>query len=410
MPMFALKVALRYLFSKKTHGAVNVISLISVIGVAVATMAVVCVLSVFNGFTDLALSKISHLAPDLRVEPAVGAVIENADSLSLELLQLEYVELAQPTIEQHALAIYDTRQMPVSLKGVVDDYNRLTGIESLIKEDGSYVLNISPYGEMALLSVGAAIGLDAHPGLTKYMALYVPRREGRINTVNPMSSFRSDSLMVSGVFQVEQAEYDTDLVIVPISVARYLLDLNSHQASAIEMKLKEGVNHEVAVAAIVALLGSGYEVKNRLAQHEQSFKMISVEKWITFTMLAFILIIASFNVISTLSMLVIEKDENIHTLYSLGASRAMIARIFHLEGWLISLVGGVVGIVVGILLCFAQQFGQFIELGGNHEAMSIEAYPVRVELIDQLAVLVLVALVGWLTSTVTSIFTRRRLR
>lgn len=405
--MLTLRVALRYLFAKKTHSAVNVISLISVIGVAVATMAIVCVLSVFNGFTDLAASKLSLLDPQVKITSTEGKVIANADSLADELRHLDDVEIAMPTIEENALAIYDTRQMPVVIKGVSSDYDRLTAIRSIVKSDGDFLLTDSIYS-FATLSVGAAVGLGAHPGFYQYIGIHTPKRRGRINPANPMSSFRSDSLMVGGVYQVEQAEYDNNMVILPIENVRRLLDYDS-EASAIELKLADTVDERAFIKNLSTKLGDGYRVSNRMQQQENSYRMIEIEKWITFMMLAFILIIASFNVISTLSMLIIEKDEDIATLNALGATRRQISRIFHAEGWLISLAGGLIGVVVGVVLCLAQQFGGFIRLGGDHSIMSIDAYPVRVEFADLLIVIDLVAVVGWITAMVTSLFTRHRI-
>ncbi len=363
--MFTLRVALRYLFSKKTHNAVNVISTISIIGVAVATMAIVCVLSVFNGFTDLATAKISQLAPDLRVESTEGKTIASPDSLLRAIRAIEGVAAAAPTIEEHALAIYGDRQMPVLMKGVTEAFDTITQLRSTIKEDGTFLLTDSGYGDFATLSVGAAIGLQAHPGVMRALTLNVPRRTGRINPANPAAAFRSDSLLVGGVFQTEQAEFDTDLVLIPLSAARQLLDYEL-EATAIEIKVSDGADTDRTGHRIAEALGDGFDVKNRVRQQDQSFKMIEVEKWITFFLLAFILIIASFNIISTMSMLIIEKEDNIHTMYAMGAPRKTITRIFILEGWLVSLLGGVSGIMTGVILCLAQQWGGFIKLGGNH--------------------------------------------
>lgn len=406
--MLTLRVALRYLISRKNHSAVNVISLISMTGVAVATMAVVCVLSVFNGFTELAKSKISQLSPDLRIESREGKVIHGADSLTSIIRRLPEVATAAPTIEEHALAIYSGRQMPVVMKGVTEAYDTITEIRPIVKDDGTWILSDSIYGDFATLSVGVAITLEAHPGFYRSLDLYVPRRTGRINPANPAASFRSDSLLVGGVFQTEQAEFDTDLILLPLAATRRMLDYTD-EATAIEVSLAPGISDSKGAKALRQMLGDNFYVKDRIHQQEQSFKMISIEKWITFFLLAFILIIASFNVISTLSMLIIEKDDNIHTLYALGASRGMISRIFILEGWLISLSGGIIGIIAGVALSLAQQWGGFIKLGGDHAAMTIDAYPVKVAIPDLIAVIALVALVGWLTSALTAIIMRQRL-
>lgn len=406
--MMTLRIALRYLFAKKSHSAVNVISIISVAGVAVATLATVCVLSVFNGFSDLAGDKLSQLDPEVKVYPARGKVIQDADSVISVLEGISGVAVAAPTIEENALAVYGSHQMPVVIKGVTDRYPDITAIRSIVKEDGVFMLgdSVSAY---ATLSVGVAVNLQAYPGFSDVIGIYTPKRRGRINPANPVSSFRSDSLIVGGVFQVEQPEYDTDMVLMPLDNARRLLDYDT-EATAVELKLDNGADAAGVIAAIGERLGEGYVVKDRVQQQETSFRMIEIEKWITFLLLAFILVIASFNVISTLCMLVIEKDADIAILDALGATRRQISRIFLTEGWLITLFGGIAGIILGVLLCLAQQWGGFIKLGGNHAVMSIDVYPVRVAWIDLVLVFALVALIGWATASVTSFFTRRRLR
>ncbi len=390
--MLSLRIAIRYLFSKKTHSAVNVISLISVAGVAVATVAIVCVLSVFNGFADLASLHLSRLDPDVKVQPVSGKIIANADSLVQVINSINGVAKAVPTIEEQALAIYYSQQMPVNIKGVPTDYDGVTDLQSIII-DGEWIPQDSSMLSYATVSVGVALTLKAMPGYERYLGLYVPRRKGRINVANPMGAFRSDSLIVSGVYQVEQAEYDANMVIIPLANAREMLDYTT-EATAIEVKVAEGFSEDDVINDVERKTGAGYLVKNRMQQQEQSFRMIEIEKWITFFLLAFILVIASFNIISTMSMLILEKEENIGTLRALGASRKMISRIFILEGWLISIVGGVVGIIIGVALSLAQQWGGFIKLGGNPAAMSIDVYPVRVAVGDVLAVFALVVIVG----------------
>lgn len=406
--MLTLRIALRYLFSRKTHSAVNVISMISAIGVAVATMAIVCVLSVFNGFSELALDKISYIAPDLRIEPAKGKIIYNSDSLVTSLKKLDEVAIAAPTLEEKGLLIYDSNQLPVNLKGITPDYSTITGIDSLIKSDGEFILFDSIRGDLAVLSVGVAINLNARPSIDNPLEVYIPNRLGRYNPANPTASFRSDTLLVGGVYQSEQAEYDTDIALLPLDVMRNLLDYPD-EATAIEIKAANPRNINSTKHAIEKAMSEEYVVKTRLQQQEQSFKMIKVEKWMTFLLLAFILIIASFNIISTLSMLIIEKDSNIRTLYSLGASKTTIRRIFITEGWLISATGGIIGVISGMAICLAQEWWGFIKLGGNHDAMSTDIYPVRVEFIDIISVLILVALIGLFTSLLTSLFMRKRL-
>lgn len=388
--MESFRIAVRYLLSRKSMGAVNVISRISVAGVAVATAATLCVLSVFNGFSELAASRLSKLDPELRIEPAEGKTIADADSLAAAIGTLEGVARALPVVEERALAVYDGRQMPVTMMGVADDFGDMTDIDDIII-DGEYLQADGDYS-CATLSVGSAISLAARPGFRAMLRLYVPRRRGRVNQANPMASFRADSLIVSGVYELEQSEYDADRVIVPLHVARCLLDYTT-QASAIAV----GTDRPDAGATASRLrdaLGPAYKVKDRLQQQEQSFRMIAVEKWITFVMLAFIVVVASFNVVSTMSMLIIEKRDNMATLSAMGATPRMIRGIFMWESWLISLAGGVAGIALGVALCLAQEWGGFIKLGGDPSQLSVTVYPVSLSGADIIVVLAMTAAVG----------------
>lgn len=399
--MVTLRIALRYLFSRKSHTAVNIISQISVAGVAVATAAIVCVLSVFNGFTSLTSSRLSQIDPQLRVEPTAGKIIACADSMAAVVAKIEGVTTVKEVVEERALAIYAGRQLPVTIKGIPDGYNELAKIEPLLI-DGEFTLGDGDY-PCATLSVGAAVALGAHPGYYDMLGLYTPRRVGRINPALPMSAFRADTLIVAGVYELEQSEYDTDRIIVPLATARRLLDYTD-EATALELALAPGADEAATAAAIAARLGDGYRVKNRLQQQENSFRMIAVEKWITFAMLAFILAVASFNVITTMSMLIIEKKSNIATLSALGATPSMVSRIFMLEGWLISLLGGAIGVVLGVALVLAQQYGGFIRLSGDPSQLSVTAYPVELQLPDLAAVMLLVAAIGLLIGLVASRF------
>jgi len=403
--MFSLKVALRYLFSKKSRNAVNVISVISVLGVAVATAAIVCVMSVFNGFGKLAESHIASITPQVRVSPAKGKVIENADSLMKIVVAAKGVECATILLEEQALAIYNGLQLPVRMIGVDSLFAKVTGFDKTII-DGDYLLVDSAY-QYASLSVGVANRLQAHPSYYQYVGLYTPRRTGRINPANPAAAFRADSLIVSSVFETDALDYDAECVVVPIASVRRMLDYEG-EASAIGAKIAANNDETAVITALASRLGPDYVVNNRLQQHSDSFRMIEVEKWITFLLLAFILVIASFNVISTLSMIVVEKDPNIHTMKALGASRRQISRIFFIEGWIISAAGGVLGIIFGLVLCLLQEHYGLLKLSGDASMMTVDAYPVVVKAIDIIAILLLTIVIGWVTSYVTSLFTRRR--
>ena len=403
---FTLKIASRYLVAKKTHSAVNIISIISMCGVVVTTAALVCVLSVFNGFASLISGKLSMLDPQIAVTATEGKAIAEADSVIARLQAIDGVEIAVPTVEDHCLALFGDYQMPVRVKGVPQGYDTLTQITPAILE-GEFLLDdsVSRYG---VLSIGTALQLRCRPGFIGQVRLFAPQRRGTVNLANPMGAFRADSVFVAGVYQIEQSYYDRDLIFIPLDMARFLFDYY-REATTIEVTLKPGANEQQVMAAIGSQLGSGYEIKNRLMQQAASFRMVNIEKWVTFLLLGFIMVIATFNVISTLSLLIIEKDESIRTFRHLGATDKQITGIFVAEGWLISLTGAVLGVSLGLLLCWLQQTFGLIALQGNGDNLIVRTYPVEIQLADVAIVFALVAAVGFLTSLVTSAIMRRRL-
>ena len=401
-----LKIAWRYLVSKKGHQAVNIISIVAVCGVVVATAALICVLSVFNGFRGLIMGRLAMLDPQIAITATVGKTVDDADSIISAVEDLPGVERAVPVIEDQALAIYAQLQMPVRLKGVPDDYNTMNDIDSVIV-DGEWKLRdqVSRY---AVAGAGPAIRLMVRPDFLGMVRLYAPQRQGRVNIANPMGAFRQDSLFVSGIFQLQQNSYDADLIYVPLEMARGLFDYDT-QATQIEVKLSPGASESQVMKAIGQAIGSGYQVKNRLMQQREAYRLVNIEKWMAFLLLAFILIIATFNVISTLSLLIIEKDSSIATLRALGANDSQISRIFVLQGWLITLVGAITGVIAGLILCLCQQQFGWLRLSGDPANMIISAYPVQVQGTDVLITLALVAAVGLLTSMVTALIMRHRL-
>ena len=401
-----LKIACRYLVSKKGHQAVNIISIVAVGGVVVATAALICVLSVFNGFRGLIMGKLAMLDPQIAITATLGKTINDADSIIEVVSALPGVERAVPVIEDQALAIYAQLQMPVRLKGVPDDYNTMNLMDSVIV-DGQWKLRdqVSRY---AVAGAGPAVRLMVRPDFLGMVRLYAPQRQGRVNIANPMGAFRQDSLFVSGIFQLQQNSYDADLIYVPLEMARELFDYET-EATQVEVKLAPGANEQEAMSAISQALGNSYQVKNRLMQQREAYRLVNIEKWMAFLLLAFILVIATFNVISTLSLLIIEKDDSIATLRALGANDRQISRIFVLQGWLITLVGAMTGVVIGLLLCLGQQRFGWLRLSGDPANMIINAYPVEVQWTDVLITFALVAAVGLLTSMVTALIMRRRL-
>lgn len=402
-------IAWRYLRSKKSHSAVSAIAAVSIIGVAVATAAIVCVLSVFNGFRDVLTERLDTLAPDIELTPAQGKVFADADSVIEAAIGIAGIELCTPTLTDNALALLGTREMPVTLKGVEPaDYARVTQVRSLIKGGGRYFPDYTDGQLGALLSIGAAMQMSA-TATGEQLLLFAPRRIGRVNPANPAASFRQDSVIYSGLYQAQQSDYDENMVIVPIEVARGLFQYDNAEASAIEIKTSARADLESVADELRSRLGPKVIVKDRLQQQEINFRMIEIEKWVTFLLLIFILMIASFNLVSTLSMLILEKQQSLGTLHSLGMTRHNIGAIFAWESIYVAVAGGVAGMVLGVILCLLQQHFGLIKLNGDPSALIITAYPVRLAWTDQAIVAVPVAAIGLLTGWISARFARSRI-
>ncbi|MBD5322433.1 MAG: ABC transporter permease [Bacteroides sp.] len=396
--MLALRVALRYLFARKSHAAVNVISMISTAGIAVASLAMVCVLSVFNGFSDLAGERLSAIDPEIKVSRPYGAVIPDGDSLVNIIERIDGVAAVRRVLEQRALAISDGEQMPVRVRGIDASYADVSSLPSLVIDGEMIDAPESPY---ALLSIGVAISTGARPSPELPFVLTAPRRLGRINPAFPMAAFRSDTLYVSGVYQSNQGEYDEDLVYIPLASARTLFDYST-EVTSLDIAVTPGTDPADIVTAIERQLGDGYIVADRLRQQDASFRMIRIEKWITFLMLLFVLVMASFNILSTMSMLIIEKEDNMRILTALGASRSMLRRIFLYEGMLIAIIGGAIGILTGVILCLLQQHYGLISLGGDPTQLTITYYPCRPAIPDILLTVSVVLIIGYLSGLISS--------
>lgn len=402
-------IAWRYLLSKKSHATVGTISTVSVCAMAVATAAIVCVLSVFNGFREVIASHLDTLSPDIIITPAEGKTLAGADSLTKRVARMPEVELATPTLQDNALVICNSQEMPVTVKGVIPgEYARVTSVRKLIgKEYGTYFDSVAPISNTtAVVAIGVAARLHSYPG--DGMLIFAPKREGRVNLANPVSSFLTDSITVAGIYRSDQSQFDEDGVLMPIEAVRRLLQ-HGDAASAIEIKLNPGQNPGHAMNRICAELGDQYVVKDRMRQQETNFRMISIEKWVSFMLLGFILIIASFNIISSLSMLVLEKESALSTLTALGLSRRRIGDIFAWESIYVALAGGLSGILLGLVLCLTQQHFGLIKIG-DAETTIVSAYPVRVEAADLLWTLLPVAVIGIITALVTAHFAKSRIR
>ena len=388
----------------------NIIALVSVLAVVVATAALVCVLSVFNGFADIIYSRLSMMNPDLLVSPLEGRTIENSDSVLATVREVSGVECATATIEGQALARFAQNQLPVMVKGVdEEEYTQVNDVRKLIV-DGEFLLN-DDLSNYAVVSVEVAYGLGLRAGYLRMLNLYAPRREGKVSVANAMNAFRCDSLFIGGIYQYDMNEVNMEasrknMVIVPMQVTRKLFNY-PEQCTAIEVCVGEGQSVDAVEAALRARLGANYQVRNRLEQEVESFKVVNMEKWMTFLLLAFILIISTFNVIGALSLLIEEKRQAITTFRSMGATGKQITRIFMAEGWIISMVGALIGIVIGVVLSLIQQHFGIISMQGDASVMIVDAYPVKVMATDVLVVLCLSAVVGWITSLAAMLAVKR---
>lgn len=392
---FPFYIARRYLFSKKSTHAINVISIISVIGVAVATTALVVILSGFNGFADLVASFFTNFDPQIKVEPAQGKTMNEDDPKLLKLKQLPEVEVSSACLQDQALAVYHDGQTMVYVKGVDDNFADLTGIKKILYGNGDYTLHAADL-EYGIPGIGLAqkLGLGAEwPG---YLRIYAPRRQGQLDMSQPDDAFTVDSLLSPGtVFQVKQGKYDKNYIITSLQFARKLFR-SEGEISSLEFRLKAGYDVDEVKAKMKSILGNGYTVKDRYEQQADTFKIMRIEKLFAYIFLTFILVIACFNIIGSLSMLIIDKKNDIATLRNLGANNKQIRRVFLFEGRMISVAGAILGIGIGLLLCWLQQSYGIVRLGEQAGNFVVNAYPISVHPLDIVAIFATVIVVGWL--------------
>lgn len=391
---FPFFIARRYLFSKKSTHAINIISAISAVGVAIATMALVVTLSVFNGFHDLVASFFTTFDPQLKVSPVSGKTIAADDPVLQQICRLPEVEVATQTVEDMALAAYDGRQAMVKIKGVEDNFDSLTHIREILIGDGEYCLHAADmnYGIVGIrLAERLGMGYTFKNGLQ----IYAPKREGQLNMANPEEGFVADELFSPGVlFCVKQGKYDKNYILTSISFARNLF-AQQGMVSAVELRLKPGSDFD-AVKQRMQKIGEGrFYIHDRYEQQADTFKIMKVEKLIAYIFLTFILVVACFNIIGSISMLIIDKRDDVATLRNLGASDKQIVRIFLFEGRMISTIGAVSGIAIGLLLCWMQQTWGIVGLGRSSGSFIIDSYPVSVHPTDIILIFITVVAVGY---------------
>ena len=392
---FPFYIARRYLFSKKSHNAINVISGISVCGVALATLALVCTLSVFNGFQDLVSNLFTAFDPELKIVPATGKVFDGQDKAIAAIRKMPEVALVSESLEDNALVQYQGRQAMAVIKGVEDNFEELTPIDTILFGRGELMLHdeVVDYaipGVQLLATLGTGIRfLDP-------LEVYAPKRGAKVNMANPAASFTGGNLFSSGlVFAVNQEKYDGSYILTSLKFARQLFQYTT-EVSAINLKMKEGTDIDAFKRKLEKHLGERFRVLDRYEQQADTFRIMKIEKFISYLFLTFILMIACFNVIGSLSMLIIDKRDDVVTLRNLGANDRQIVRIFLFEGRLISFIGAVSGIVLGVLLCWLQQTFGLISLGAAGSFI-VDAYPVSVHWEDGVLIFFTVLAVGFLS-------------
>lgn len=403
---FSFYVARRYMFSKKSVGAINVISFISVAGVAVGTMALVIVLSVFNGFHDLVASLFTNFDPQIEVVPVKGKTV-NADAPELDRIRhLDFVDVATDVVEDQAIAVYGDRQRMVTVMGVDENFDQLTNISDILYGDGDFTLRVANlYFGVPGIRLAQDLGLGAR--WADYLKIYAPVRRGQLTDLDtPTDGFVVDSLLSPGVvYAVNQNKYDCDRIITSIYFARQLFDQDG-MLSSLQLRLKPGTDLSTAKREIKAAAGEKFRVLDRFEQQADTFRIMQIEKVLAYVFLTFILIVACFNIISSLSMLIIDKKDDINTLHNLGANDRQIQSIFLYEGRIISAVGALIGIGLGLALCGLQQAFGFVKMGESSGTFIVNAYPVSVHYWDVLVVFITVILIGWAASWIPA----RRLR
>lgn len=389
---FPFYISKRYLISKKSKNVINIISLISVIGVTVSSAALIIVLSAFNGLDNLLTSLNNTFDPDLKVFPKEGKVINIEEEKLNQLKRLESVFDIAESLEENALLKYGDQQYIATVKGVSENYNKITGVDSMLIV-GEFILEHKNQS-YAVVGQGVAVHLSLNINYIDPIVMFVPKRNAKVSS-NPKNAFKRDYIFPSSVFGIQQ-EFDSKYVLVPIEYARELFQYKT-EVSALEIKLNSGFSEDEAQNQISRILGSDYIVKNRYQQHEAFYKIMKSEKFFIFLMLTFIFIIASFNIFGSLTMLMIDKKEDIATFRNLGANLSVIRRIFLFEGWLITFIGAVCGLFLGFIICWLQIKFEFVKLGTSGSFL-VDAYPVKLIWTDFVVIFVTVIAIGYVVA------------
>ncbi|MBE9481032.1 MAG: ABC transporter permease [Bacteroidetes bacterium] len=383
-------IAKRYLISKKSHNIINIISGISVIGITIGTMALIVVLSVFNGFEKLVISLFNTFNPDLVITVKEGKTFNSNEFPSEKVKNIPGVVYFTEVVEENALLKHKAKQHIVTIKGVSEDFEKMSRLDTMII-DGEFILK-NEGRSFTVIGAGVAYYLGANPkDFTNPISVYIPRRT-KSTSLNFENAFNNQLILPSGVFSVQQ-DFDINYIIVPLEFARELLEYND-EVTSIELGLEQDADTDEIQSEIQNILGEHFLVKNQFQQQELLYKIMKSEKLAIFLILSFILLIATFNVIGSLSMLILDKKKDIAVLSSMGANKKLIKRIFLTEGLLISVIGAILGLTFGGILCWLQQRFGIISLGPGDGSFVVDAYPVQMQILDFVYVFITVFLIG----------------
>lgn len=390
LPLFIAK---RYFFSKKSQRAINIISLVSVIGVAVGTGALIIVLSVFNGFEHLVLNLYNSFDPDIKITATTGKVFSEEQLSQEKLRSINGVQYVCPVYEENALVRYSEKQTIATIKGVSDEFQLMTRLDTMVVE-GKYFLKDNEH-DYALVGGGIAYNLQLNiDDPAAQLDLYVPRKEAT-DLSNPAEAFNRRFISATGIFAIQQ-DFDSKFILVPLRLARELFE-SENTVTAYEIGLQKGALPEEVKQKIIQVAGSHFRVKDRLEQHDFLYRIMKSEKWAVFLILTFILLIATFNVIGSLTMLILEKQKDITILHSMGADGSLIRKIFLAEGLFITVIGAAAGLIVGTTICFLQQRYGIVQLSSSGTFV-IDAYPVKMQAMDFIYVLLTVLAIGFIAA------------
>lgn len=385
----ALKIAWRYLFAKKQFNAIHIITAISSVAVGVVTAAMICILSVMNGFGVMVEQTFSQFDPDIRITAKNGKSFHLTQETKERLLALSEVNLLSESIEETALIYFEEKQTPVRLVGVDSVFESLTKIDQTIT-DGHFEVYDGGFDRAVLGQLLAwKIGIGAR--FIHGIQVYAPKRNSKVNMLRPDANFNQETCFIAGIFAVNQQKYDENMMIVDIDFTRRLFEYDSTEVTAIMVSIKGNIKQ--AKRAITQVLGNEYYIHDRYEQQADFFRILHIEKLLTAVLLAFILLIATFNSIGALSMLIIDKKNDIHTLSHLGADTQLIRRIFFLEGWFVNIIGAIGGMTFGLIICLLQEHFGLLKLGNGVEYI-ISAYPIKIQGWDILLVMGLVLILN----------------